>query len=159
MDVLDCHDQFGVLYPLQTISKHRNLAFQKVPIILESNSIELLNELERISSLLSNRVVKLSSEERKYLHLSAVFVNNFVNHLLFRSKKIMDEKNMDWQLLLPLLQETVDKLQSTEPYDAQTGPARRNDKSTIDNHLSLLSGKDKEIYQLLSDSIKDIYHS
>jgi predicted short-subunit dehydrogenase-like oxidoreductase (DUF2520 family) len=157
MDALNSHDKFGVFYPLQSISKNRIVAFEKIPILLESNDKELLNELDRIAKQISQKTVHLSSDERKTIHLAAVFVNNFVNHLILQSKTIMDSKQLDWQLLLPLLDETINKLKDLGPLEAQTGPARRSDDTTINEHLSLLSGKEKEIYQLLSESIKQTY--
>lgn len=157
MEVLNSHDQFGVFYPLQTISKNRKLDFEEIPILLESNDMDLLNQLDRIAGSLSKKSVIVSGEERKSIHLAAVFVNNFVNHLVLKSKNIMDERNLDWNLLLPLLDETVNKIKELGPLEAQTGPARRNDEKTINEHLVLLSGTDKELYRLLTESIKKTY--
>lgn len=157
IEALKGHSKYGVLYPLQTLSKGRKVDFSKVPLLIEANDKETLILLEDLSRNLSTTVVSVTSIERKRIHLAAVFVNNFVNHLVFHSKNIMDKENLDWNLLIPLLDETIDKLKDIGPFEAQTGPARRNDQRTIDEHLELLSGKEKDVYQLLTDSIKQTY--
>lgn len=159
IETLKSHELCGVLYPLQTMSKSRNLSFKEIPLLIEANDQTVFDQLEVLSKRLSNKVVHVNSEQRKNIHLAAVFVNNFVNHLILHAKNRMEEKNLDWNLLMPLLGETVNKIKDIGPFDAQTGPARRNDNKTICEHLELLSGIEKELYQLLTDSIKHTYNT
>ena len=85
-------------------------------------------------------------------------MNNFTNHLAFQSKAIIDKEELNWDYLLPLLKETTTKLLALDPYDAQTGPARRNDQTVIEAHAEMMEGIQKEIYLLLSKSINDTYN-
>lgn len=146
--------RFGVIYPLQTFSKKRKVNFSRVPFILEANNADDLTELKRISGLLSEDIRVLNSEERKQIHLAAVFACNFANHMWSLAWKILEDKHISPEILIPLIEETAAKIQELSPAQAQTGPAIRYDKNVIDKHIDLLDDKDmKTVYQLLSKSI------
>lgn len=149
----------GVFYPLQSFTKERDLNLSNVPFLIEANNELFGKQIFNLALKLSDHVLYANSEERKKIHLGAVFVNNFTNHLLYLSKEYVDSKQLNWDILKPLLQETIDKLNSVEPFDAQTGPARRNDTKIIQNHLQELEGRTKEIYELISKSITETYQS
>jgi predicted short-subunit dehydrogenase-like oxidoreductase (DUF2520 family) len=148
----------GVFYPLQTFRKKDKIEIEKVPIFVEATNEVFQNQLIELAKKISNNVSIVNSEERKKYHLSAVFLNNFTNHLLYLSKKETDKNGLKWDNLLPLLEETFKKNLTSNPFDNQTGPARRNDLITIEKHLSMLEGKSKEIYQIITESIKSTYH-
>lgn len=150
-------NNIGVLYPLQTFSKERTVEIFEVPFLIEANSVDFAQELFDLAWQISRKVSFASSAERKVYHLAAVWMNNFTNHLIYQSKEILDKKELNWEYLLPLLKETVNKLDSINPHEAQTGPARRNDQTIIYQHEEMLSGTPKEIYTLLTKSIIDIY--
>ena len=151
----DYSERRGVLYPLQTFSKNRQLSFSDLPFFIEANcpADEIL--LEKIASTLSNKVVRLPSEKRKQLHLAAVLACNFTNHLYASAANILEEQGLDWDLLLPLIQETAAKVKDLHPKEAQTGPAVRYDENVINTHLEMLKDKPhlQELYELLSQSI------
>lgn len=148
----------GVFYPLQTFNKKGNVAIDKVPIFIEATNEVFQNQLIELAKIISNNVSIVNSEERKKYHLSAVFLNNFTNHLLYLSKKEAEKNGLKWDNLLPLLEETFKKNLTSNPFDNQTGPAKRKDLITIEKHLSMLEGKSKEIYQTITESIKSTYH-
>jgi predicted short-subunit dehydrogenase-like oxidoreductase (DUF2520 family) len=147
----------GVLYPLQSFSKNSSLNYPNIPFLIEGNSAEIEKEIYILARKLSNKVEIVSSEDRKKYHLAAVWVNNFTNHILYQAKTLIDKENLHWEFLLPLLAETVDKLNTLDPFDAQTGPARRHDKNTIAAHEKMQEGIQKELYQLLTKSINETY--
>jgi predicted short-subunit dehydrogenase-like oxidoreductase (DUF2520 family) len=151
-------DKIGVFYPLQTFSKTKSISLSNVPFLIESSDETFEKELMELASLLSVNVSLANSIDRKKLHLAAVFVNNFSNHLAFIAKKYLDENNLNWEYLKPLMIETVSKMTEVSPYEAQTGPARRNDTNIIETHLKQLNGLEKEIYQVISSSIINTYH-
>ncbi|SHJ70089.1 Rossmann-like and DUF2520 domain-containing protein [Pseudozobellia thermophila] len=158
MDILATHPRHGVFYPLQSFSKDRPMDFNKVPLCLESNTQSDLDLLKQLAQKITGRIYEVSTEQRKTLHLAAVFVNNFTNHLYHLAHEICKEKELSFELLRPLIGETVDKLSHLTPYQAQTGPARRGDQSTIDTHLAQLKKPvEIEIYKLLSQSIENTY--
>lgn len=157
IDELPKRSKLGVFYPLQTFSKDREVNLSVVPFLIEASDEEFANELYCIAQELSNNVSFADSNDRYQVHIAAVMVNNFTNHLYSLAKEHMDKNGMDFNLLKPLLKETVDKLNDLNPADAQTGPAKRGDLKVIENHLSSLNGKTKEIYKLLSDSILEKY--
>lgn len=147
--------KFGVLYPLQTFSKSKVVEFSQIPFAVEANSPEVLASIRAIAERLSERVIDLSSEQRKFLHIAAVFACNFSNHLYAIGAEILKEKNLDFDLLRPLIAETATKVQTNEPIKMQTGPASRGDQATINTHLEALKDKPElhELYQKLSQSI------
>ncbi|HFS67981.1 MAG TPA: DUF2520 domain-containing protein [Flavobacteriia bacterium] len=145
----------GVFYPLQTISKDKKMSFKKVPICIEANSNNDLKLLNKLAKIISKKVYKINSEQRKSLHVAAVFVNNFVNHLYVLAEEICLQQNVPFAILKPLISETAKKIKKLSPQEAQTGPAKRNDFKTIASHLKLLNEEQQKIYQLLSNSIRN----
>lgn len=150
--------RYGVLYPLQTFTKKRELEFKEIPLCIEASEAVVLEEIKELAGLLSRRVEEISSETRKTLHLSAVFANNFVNHLYGIAGKILEKENLDFGLLRPLIFETAHKVMLIAPENAQTGPARRGDESILNMHKALLKDDRKllNLYTLMSDSIREV---
>jgi predicted short-subunit dehydrogenase-like oxidoreductase (DUF2520 family) len=148
-------NNFGVFYPLQTFSKKRDVDFSDIPVCLEANSQEVFNELALLAGKLSETVRAVTSEERKVLHLAAVFTCNFVNHFYHIGASLIEEKGLDFDLLKPLIMETAQKVMDMQPIHAQTGPAVRFDEAILKNHLDMLSSKPKisKIYSFVSESI------
>ena len=155
MSVFEGYAQrFGVLYPLQTFSKGRNVNFDVIPIFLEANTDKNADYLKNIASALSENVRFMSSEKRRSLHLAAVFACNFTNHIYTLSYKLLENESIPADVLLPLIDETVSKIHSMPPAAAQTGPAIRYDENVINKHLAMLDNPDMQaIYRLLSQSI------
>lgn len=157
IEAIDSKNRRGVFYPLQTMNKQTIVDFEKVPFCLEAENTNDFYLLQRLASLLSTKTYALNSYQRRVLHLAAVFMNNFSNHLVYISEQICKENEVPFEILQPLLNETFAKLQNTSAFDAQTGPARRNDSLTISNHLAMLSDNYKEIYDIITKSIINTY--
>jgi predicted short-subunit dehydrogenase-like oxidoreductase (DUF2520 family) len=156
MNALDNKNRKGVFYPLQTFSKQKKVDFKEIPICIESQNNKDYELLEKIALSISNHVFNINSQQRKALHVSAVFVNNFVNHLYQIGQDICAENNIPFEILQSLILETSNKIISLSPSEAQTGPAIRNDTETINSHLNFLSDNNqKEIYKLITKSIID----
>ena len=151
---IDKKENLGVIYPLQTFSKEREIDLFEVPFFIEATSEVFGQKLFDLSWLLSRKVVFANSEERRNLHLVAVMVNNFVNHIDFLAEKFLKSKSLEMDFIKPLIKETALKLQSLSPQAAQTGPAIRHDSKTIASHIDMLDGDTKEIYKLLTESIQ-----
>jgi predicted short-subunit dehydrogenase-like oxidoreductase (DUF2520 family) len=148
----------GVFYPLQSFSEGKTIDFKKVPICVEAENKNDLELLRRLANHISLEVHEISSEQRKSLHLAAVFVNNFTNYLFKIGQDICTDNNLPFRILTPLIKETINKLDYLQPYEAQTGPAKRNDVKTMDSHLNQLKDKNyKDIYKLLSKLIGETY--
>lgn len=149
----------GVLYPLQTFSKNREVNFVEIPVFVEANSKENEKKLFDIGEKISNSVSGLNSEKRLFLHIAAVFSCNFVNHFYTMASKILSEKNIDFDVLKPLIRETAEKVQEMKPENAQTGPAVRFDRNVIDKHLSALEfdPHKRELYNSISKSIFEFH--
>ena len=146
----------GVFYPLQTFSKSKEVDFKTIPICIETKNEKDFEILEKVAKSISNTVYKINSEQRKALHIAAVFVCNFVNHLYQIGNDICIENDLPFDILKPLIQETANKILTLSPNQAQTGPAKRKDTQTINAHLSFLSDENqKEIYKMLTKSIID----
>lgn len=154
IDALDHKNRKGVFYPLQTFSKNKALDFSTIPLCLESETD--YEFLENVAKSISNEVYKINSEQRKSMHVAAVFVNNFVNHLYQIGNEICEENKVSFEILKPLLLETAQKVLTLTPAAAQTGPAIRNDQKTIASHLAFLTNENhKNTYKLLTQSIQN----
>jgi len=148
----------GVLYPLQSFTREFPVNFKEVPICIEAGNRADIEILNKMASALSDRVYDISYEQRKSLHLAAVFVNNFTNHLYAIGEDICLENNLPFSILHPLIRETSRKIEHVSPKDAQTGPARRNDTGTMEKHLEELDNATRaEIYSLISKSIRETH--
>ena len=146
---------FGVFYPLQTFSKQREVNFREIPVFIEANSTENEKILFEIADKISGKVSVLNSEKRKYLHISAVFACNFVNHFYTVAAEILKSQEIPFDVIKPLITETAAKVQVMQPFDAQTGPAVRFDENVISNHLNELEGFNdyQKLYNSISKSI------
>lgn len=147
----------GVFYLLQSFSKERKIDFSTVPICIEAKTDTDLRILETLAKSISKNCYQINSDQRKSLHLAAVFVNNFVNHLYHVGHEICEQNKVPFEILLPLIKETADKITTLSPFEAQTGPAKRNDTKTIEKHTAMLTKNQQEIYTLLTKSIYDTH--
>lgn len=148
-------ERYGVFYPMQTFSKQRKVDFSDIPIFVESNSAEDTRFLKDIAAVLSERVYEATSEQRKSLHLAAVFTCNFTNHMYTLAADLLEKYELPFEVMLPLIDETARKVHELNPHLAQTGPAIRYDKNVINNHLQMLvdDPQIQELYRLISESI------
>lgn len=161
LDVFGDAQNCGIFYPLQSFSKTKKIDIDKVPFLITSNNTELKNELIAFAKIISNKVYEYTDEQRKHLHIAAVFVNNFSNHLFALAQDYCEKHELDYQLLMPLIHETITKIDTILPKDAQTGPAKRNDTEILDKHLSVLKNEDVklyDIYKMLTNSILKMYN-
>jgi len=147
--------QFGVFYPLQTFSIKKEIDFSNVPVCLEASNAETQIALVNLAKLLTDKIYIINSEQRKQLHLAAVFACNFTNYMYDIAAQILEDSDIKFEIIEPLIAETADKIKTLSPYDAQTGPAVRFDETTIDRHLHMLKKNSdiKKVYDLLSKSI------
>lgn len=161
MSILECsHRNIGVFYPLQTFTKDVELSYEEIPIFIEGISPEVEDSLEDAARLISDRVMRIDSRRRLDLHVASAISCNFVNHLWALSSKFLEDRDIDFQLMMPLIRETLRKCEEIGATKAQTGPARRHDISTIDRHLACLEKYPdmQAIYRQMSDSIINMYN-
>lgn len=156
---------FGALYPLQTFTKNFTPDFETIPIFynITTISLEKQNYFEQLiieaARLLSPKIFFLDDADRLTLHIAAIFVNNFTNHLFGIAKNLLSETHIPFEVLLPLIRETVKKIEVQSPEKVQTGPAVRGDIQTIEKHLAFLSEKNnlhRDIYKVITDSIRTL---
>ncbi|MGS2741095.1 Rossmann-like and DUF2520 domain-containing protein [Sinomicrobium sp. M5D2P17] len=157
LDELSPENRRGVFYPLQSFSKDKEVDFSGIPLCIEAGNDEDRKLLEYVARSISQKVYRVNSEQRRSLHLAAVFVNNFVNHLYTIGDDICEKNNLSFNLLKPLIAETAKKIENMPPDEAQTGPAKRHDETTIQKHLNQLNQHPtyKKIYELLTKSIQE----
>lgn len=153
IDVLSHHKNYGVLYPLQTLSKNVKENITNVPILIEANSANNLETIEKLSRTISDKVSKIESEERKAIHLAAVISNNFTNHIFTLLNEYCLKSNVDFDLLKPLIEKTILKV------NPQTGPAKRGDLTIINDHIEMLSNYPDlmDLYKNISSNISHYY--
>jgi predicted short-subunit dehydrogenase-like oxidoreductase (DUF2520 family) len=147
----------GVFYPLQTFTKSRPIDFKNVPFFIESSDDKTEKQLIAIAKGLTNKYQKITSEERKALHVAAVFASNFPNHLLRISKGLMEDNGLKFDWLKPIILETISKALAVGPEFAQTGPAVRGDLEILDQHIEFLRKEKvaKKLYEIISQDIID----
>lgn len=150
---------YGVLYPLQSLSKDKAIDFQQVPLLLEASDEVVKQALDVLAKEISGQVHHYNTEQRLKIHLAAVFANNFVNHLFHIASDIMESSDIDFNLLKPLIKETVEKISHLSPAEAQTGPAKRNDQKIMKQHMEMLKDQPKlqNLYRELSQMILEQY--
>lgn len=146
---------FGSFYPLQTFSIAKKPNWKTIPICVDANAKKSKKFLLKLAKKITPKVYEINDEQRAILHVAAVFVNNFSNHLFHIGATICEKEKLSFDILKPLIQETVDKLATGSPVEMQTGPALRNDKKTIATHLNYLEKHPdfKKIYEELTASI------
>lgn len=158
-EILEGNYEKACFYPLQTFSKTKNLVYSEIPFFIEAETEKTTEKLMQLASKISQKVMISDYEKRKYIHLTAVFACNFVNHLFARAKEIADLQRIPFNYFLPLIDETVEKIHYLNPKDAQTGPAVRNDEKVLKLHEQLISDEEQlKIFKTLNESIKKMYH-
>ena len=147
----------GVFYPLQTFTKNQELNYKDIPVFIEGSDEEVIKKLKKIAVLFSEDVREADTITRKKLHLASVFACNFTNALACMAKDLLADSNIDFSVLLPLMHQTIKKLEYISPEAAQTGPAVRNDTKVIESHLQSLADDDTlhTIYSVMSEYIKE----
>lgn len=158
LNALLCKANKGVLYPIQTFSKDQLIRFKNISFALETEKEEDFKLLEIIATILGDKAYKMDTLQRSKLHIAAVFANNFANHMFKIAYDICIENDFSFDILKPLIIETVKKIETLTPMEAQTGPAKRDDKIVIKKQASQLDSDKKEIYELLSSSISKAYN-
>ncbi len=150
----------GVFYPFQTFTKRKNLRYEEVPFFVEAENKADEEALFKLADKISNEVHRVDSAKRLKVHLSGIWASNFVNHMYQIAQDICKEADLPFDVLRPLIEETALKVQDLEPFDAQTGPARRGDEIIINKHLEILEdSRLQQLYKLLSDSIVRTYRN
>lgn len=145
----------GVFYPLQSFSFERSPVWSKIPFCVDAQSNEDVLFLKKIAKTIGNLVYRVNDEQRAALHVAAVFANNFANHCFAIAEKLLDEKDLPFEMLHPLMEETLAKALHDSPARMQTGPAVRGDEDTVRRHLGLLKNRPewRELYERISLSI------
>jgi predicted short-subunit dehydrogenase-like oxidoreductase (DUF2520 family) len=147
----------GILYPLQSFTKGKKTEMDEVPFLVEAEDEEILQKLKRLAKSLSPLVYQVKSKDRKAVHVAAVFASNFTNHLIRIAEEIMKRQGLDFEMLKPLIIETISKSLQLGAKKAQTGPAVREDYETLEEHHRFLAYNEQlaEIYRLISQDIMD----
>ncbi|REJ82464.1 MAG: DUF2520 domain-containing protein [Bacteroidetes bacterium] len=149
---------YGVLYPVQTFSKTEKVKMNDVPFCIEGSNKTSLNKIRKLISPVSEKIYQINEDDRKFIHISAVFASNFSNHMYTIADTLLKSRKINFEILKPLISQTAEKIKHISPKKAQTGPASRGDSGTVSNHLKWLKGQDefREIYALLSKSIQNL---
>lgn len=157
--LLNSVERYGVFYPLQTISKEREISFDEIPLLIHANSDEDLAKLRAFAEILSSKVFECDDEQRKTIHLAAVFISNFTNVMLGIGDKLLKDNGLSLEIMHPLMKEMIEKSFEISPENALTGPARRGDMATVRAHENMLENypKEQEIYRILTNYILEKY--
>lgn len=148
--------KYGILYPLQTFSKHKDIDIATVPFFIEGSDALTESKIGQLVEMMGAKARHLDSAGRCRIHIAAVFACNFVNAMWVEAAELLSHDNLDINILSPLLKETLDKISQMSPQQAQTGPASRGDIGVIERHMSMLQGDQAHIYQILSQRIMDL---
>lgn len=152
--------RYGVIYPLQTFSKSRTLSFADIPFLLEASDNHSMSVIKGMVSEISGNITEMSSEKRKWLHTAAVFACNFTNHMFTCAFDILNDKDLDFALLHPIIKETFEKAFQGNPMQVQTGPASRGDVKVMNEHQRMLNDNPElqKMYNFVSKAILT-YHN
>jgi len=157
MDIFKGHaTKYGVLYPMQTFSKDREVDFSEIPCFIEASSETALATIRQLAESISDHVVEADSEKRKKLHLAAVLACNLTNHCYRLAERVLEAEQIDFSLYLPIIRETARKVATMSPKDAQTGPMVRYDKGVMEMQMQMLPDqRTRDIYRLMAESIHE----
>ena len=157
MDVFSGHAQhYGVLYPMQTFSKNRQVDFREIPCFIEASDEATLTAVRSLAESISDHVVDCDSERRKKMHLAAVLACNLANHCYRLAERVVEAEHIDFRLFQPLIMDTARKVATMSPRDAQTGPMVRYDQRVMDMQIQMLPDeRTRDIYRLMADSIHE----
>ena len=145
----------GIFYPFQTFSKARVIEdFSTVPVFFEARGIDDISAVYSLALTITSHVYEATQHDRERLHVAGVFTNNFTNLMYTMAAELLQNTHIPFRALLPLIDETANKIHTLSPRDAQTGPARRGDENVMNHHLSLLNDEQRQVYQLLSKEIR-----
>ena len=154
MKILSIHKNFGVFYPLQTLTKEKITDFKKIPICIEANNEINFKILRKLTKISGSKCYQVDSKQRIALHVSAVFACNFTNYLFSIAHDICTSNKIPFDTLFPLIRETLEKIEKNKPSEIQTGPASRKDIITIKKHLNFINSKSsRKIYSILTEEI------
>lgn len=145
--------KYGVLYPMQTMNKQNIPTFDSVSIFVEGSDEYITLEIENLASLLGGKVIRATSEQRSFLHVAAIFACNFPNALYCMVAELLEQKDLPFDSMLPLIDEAARKVHNMSPLAAQTGPAKRGDTSVMEKHKAMLPDELSTIYDTLSNYI------
>ncbi len=160
LKTLDKHSNCGIFYPLQTFSVNIKPNFEELPICITAKDEKINNKLIELAKSICPNIYLVDEAQRKALHIAAVFVNNFSNHLFSVAENICETSKVDFNILMPLIRQTIRKIELESPRNVQTGPAKRTDFKTIDAHyvwLEKIKPEFMEIYKIMTKSIMDYY--
>lgn len=148
-------ENYGIFYPVQSFSKNETESLSPIPICVEGSNQKTEDLLYSLASSVSTKVYALDSKKRKALHVAAVFANNFTNHMFHIADDLLKRNHISFEIIRPLLEKTAGKIKTESPLNAQTGPAVRNDRKVIDNHLEYLKDEEdyREIYKIITANI------
>ncbi len=157
MDVFKGYAQhFAVLYPMQTFSKNRQVDFSCIPCFLEASDQQAMEVVRSLAESISTKVILADSDKRKKMHLAAVLACNFTNHCYRLAERVLQEEEIDFNLFLPLIEETARKVSFLSPKEAQTGPMVRYDINVMNMQMELLHDeRTRQIYRLMAESIHE----
>jgi predicted short-subunit dehydrogenase-like oxidoreductase (DUF2520 family) len=155
-DIQHLSPRTACIWPVYSISKNNLPSSSHIPLAVNFSSIDLKDILLNLAQSMSSNVFLLNDEQKMIAHVSAVFANNFSNHLFAIAEKLLDKQHIPFDILIPLIKNTVEKLNNHSPADNQTGPAIRKDEKTIQKHVNLLTDSDKIIYEMLTKSIQEL---
>jgi predicted short-subunit dehydrogenase-like oxidoreductase (DUF2520 family) len=147
---------YGVFYPLQSLRKDSK-DLPDIPVFIDASDEEAKKKLEMLAQSISRQAPTIANDgERLKMHVAAVVVSNFTNHLYTLAEDYCKKENIDFRQLIPLIEETASRLKTVSPSDSQTGPASRNDETTIEQHLKLLEKYPqlRKIYEEMTRSIQ-----
>ncbi|MDR0971699.1 MAG: DUF2520 domain-containing protein [Bacteroidales bacterium] len=147
---------YGVIYPVYSLKKDNQLSFSLIPLCIEANSSESLRKIENLFTSLGNKIYFLSSQKRKHLHISAIFANNFTNYLYGIAKKQLEKEDIPFEILTPIIDQTIENIEKNNPFDIQTGPAKRKDYQIMEEHKKLLDENERRIYEIISKGISSL---
>lgn len=154
MEVLACaSSRYGVFYPLQTFSRGVDLDIASIPLFIEGVTQDVEDDIRAFATPVFRSVYHADSERRKKMHIAAVFACNFTNFLWSIAADLLEREDLPFDVLQPLLEETLRKAFANSPSKSQTGPAARGDRGIVRMHIDMLSGIEKEVYSMLSSSI------
>lgn len=147
----------GVIWSPQTFIRDVAMDYSQLPFCIEGSTAEVESQIRDLLQPVSQHIYTIDTQQRQWLHLAAVMTNNFGNAVNALAQDILQQHDLPFEILHPLITMTAEKIKHGGLWQQQTGPARRRDQKTIDNQRRLIADDAKmlQLYDLLTDIIQD----
>ena len=104
----------GVIWSPQSFVRDVPMDYSALPFCIEASDKSSMQKLNDLLSDISSHVFSIDGEQRRWLHLASVMVNNFGNALNALAQDLLHAQDIPFEILHPLISITADKIKQNK---------------------------------------------